>query len=106
MTDVFQRREDAFEIKFARDNDHAFRLRARRDRLFGDWVAKQLGLTGDAAAAYAARMAQMAATRPNDGDVVDAALADLHAAGVAPPREDLAARFNACADQAAADLSR
>jgi len=40
----------------SQDTDAAFRLRARRDRLFGLWVAARLGLNGAAAEAYARRI--------------------------------------------------
>lgn len=52
MSDAFQDRERGFEVKFQQDQDRQFRIRARRDRLFGLWVARQLGLTDTAAATY------------------------------------------------------
>ncbi len=49
---LFDTREQAFEMKHAKDAEKQFRALARRARLLGDWAAKQLGLTGDAAKAY------------------------------------------------------
>lgn len=49
----FDKREQAFEAKFAHDEDLRFKTMARCNRLLGDWAAAQLGLTGDAAVAYA-----------------------------------------------------
>lgn len=45
---TLQDREQAFEAKFAHDQDVRFRVTARRDKLFAQWVADQLGLTGPA----------------------------------------------------------
>ncbi|MGH7090354.1 MAG: ATPase inhibitor subunit zeta, partial [Stellaceae bacterium] len=49
----FDDREKAFERKFERDQELAFKVRARRRRLLGLWAARQLGLSGAAAQSYA-----------------------------------------------------
>ena len=41
----FDDRERAFEAKFARDEEMQFRITARRNRLLGEWAARQMGLT-------------------------------------------------------------
>ncbi len=41
---MFQERETAFESKFAHEQDVQFRLMARRDKLFAQWVADALHL--------------------------------------------------------------
>ncbi len=43
---TFDEREQAYEAKFAHDEELGFKAKARRDRRFGAWVAAQLGLTG------------------------------------------------------------
>ena len=50
---TFDKREQAFEAKFARDEDLRFKSMARCNKLLGNWAAEQLGLTCDVAAAYA-----------------------------------------------------
>ncbi len=52
----FNDRKDAFENKYAHDQEMLFKLEARASKLFGLWVAEQSGLSGDGAAAYAADM--------------------------------------------------
>lgn len=49
----FDERKDAFEKKFAMDEEMAFKAEARCCKLFGLWAAEQLGLTGADADAYA-----------------------------------------------------
>ena len=44
---TFDDRERAFETKFARDEEMAFRIAARRNRLLGVWAAEQMQLTPD-----------------------------------------------------------
>ncbi len=50
---TFDKREEGFEKKFAIDEELKFKAEARRNKLFGLWVADKLGLSGDAATAYA-----------------------------------------------------
>ncbi len=48
----FDRREEAFEAKFAHDEENAFRLRARALRMLGLWAAGKRGETGKTAEDY------------------------------------------------------
>lgn len=50
---TFDERENAFEAKFARDEEMQFRAGSRRNKLLGLWAADLLGKTGDDATAYA-----------------------------------------------------
>jgi hypothetical protein len=43
---TLQDREQAFEAKFAHDEEVRFLTRARRDKLFAHWAATELGLSG------------------------------------------------------------
>ena len=49
----FDDREKGFETKFARDEEMAFRIVARRNRLLGEWAARLMGLTEVEGEAYA-----------------------------------------------------
>ena len=50
---TFDDRENAFENKFAHDEELRFKAEARRNKLLGLWAAGLMGKTGDDAAAYA-----------------------------------------------------
>jgi len=50
---TFDKREQGFEAKFIHDEDLRFKAMARCNKMLGNWAAAQLGLTGDAAVAYA-----------------------------------------------------
>jgi hypothetical protein len=50
---TFDDRENAFENKFAHDQEMQFKAEARRNKLMGLWVADILGKSGDEADAYA-----------------------------------------------------
>ena len=50
---TFDDRENAFENKFAHDEEMKFKAQARANKLLGLWAAGLLGKSGDAADAYA-----------------------------------------------------
>ncbi len=45
---TFQEREQAFEAKFAHDEEFRFLVTARRDKLFAQWIAERLHVTEQA----------------------------------------------------------
>jgi hypothetical protein len=78
----FDDREKAFEAKFARDEDMAFRVTARRNRLLGQWAATQMKLTPEETDAYAKAVVQADFEEAGDEDVIRKLLGDLLAAGI------------------------
>jgi len=67
---TFDKREEAFEKKFAIDEELKFKAEARRNRLIGLWAAEKLGITGDAATAYAREAVASAFAEGGDKAVV------------------------------------
>jgi hypothetical protein len=78
----FDDREKAFETKFAHDEEMAFRVTARRNKLVGIWAAGKMGLTPEETDAYAKSVVQADFEEAGDEDVVRKLLGDLTAAGV------------------------
>ena len=66
---TFDKREEGFEKKFAHDEEMRFKATARRNKMVGLWAAKKLGLTGDAADAYAREVIVADFEEPGDEDV-------------------------------------
>ncbi|SOB87348.1 hypothetical protein SAMN06297144_2478 [Sphingomonas guangdongensis] len=79
----FEDRERAFETKFALDEELAFRITARRNRLVGQWAAARMGLTPEETDAYAKAVVQADFEEAGDDDVVRKLVGDLTAADVA-----------------------
>ena len=79
---TFDKREEGFEKKFALDEELKFKAEARRNRLLGLWAAGKLGITGDAAAAYASEAVAGAFAEGGDKAVVARLGRDLSAKGV------------------------
>lgn len=82
MMTTFDDRERAFEAKFAMDEEMAFRVTARRNRLLGQWAAEKMGLTPEETDAYAKAVVQADFEEAGDEDVVRKLLGDLTAAGI------------------------
>jgi hypothetical protein len=78
----FDDREKGFEAKYKVDQETQFKIVVRRNKLLGEWAAGQMGLSGDAAAAYAKDVVSADFDRPGDDDVVEKVLADLSGKGV------------------------
>ena len=79
---TFDDRERAFETKFAHDEELRFRVIARRNRLFGQWAAKLMGLSEAEADAYAKDVIRSDFEEAGDEDVIRKVLGDLTGAGV------------------------
>jgi hypothetical protein len=90
---TFDRREETFERKFALDEELKFKAEARRNKLLGLWVANQLGLSGDAASAYAKDVVASDFEAGGDG-VVRKVTGDLNAKGITTSEAELHARMN------------
>jgi hypothetical protein len=79
---MFDEREGAFEAKFAHDEEMAFRVTARRNKLTGIWAAEKMGLTAEETDSYAKSVVQADFEEAGDEDVIRKLMGDLTAAGV------------------------
>lgn len=80
---TFDRREEAFEAKFARDEELRFKAEARRNKLLGLWAAELLGKSGAEAEAYAKEVVAADFEEAGDEDVFRKVRADFDANSVA-----------------------
>ena len=92
MTD-FKDRERAEEAKFALDEENAFKLAARRNRLFGEWAAGLMGLTSEETDAYKKAVVQADFEEAGDEDVIRKVLGDLTAAECDVTEADVRAKL-------------
>ncbi len=77
MSSAFDDREKGFERKFELDQEQQFRAQVRRDKLFGQWAASQLGLSGAAADKYAQDVVDANFEKPGDDDMIGKVSKDL-----------------------------
>jgi hypothetical protein len=79
----FSEREQGEERNYERHQELAFKVKARRNHLLGLWAAAQLGLTGDAAEAYAVTIIDPASHLHGDAEIVAKIVADFKAKHIA-----------------------
>jgi len=79
---TFDKREDAFENRYAHDAELQFKAESRRNKLLGLWAAGLLGKVGPEADAYAKEVIAADFEKAGDSDVFNKIRRDFDAAGV------------------------
>jgi hypothetical protein len=77
---IFDDREKDFEARYRHDQELQFKVKARRNRLLGLWVAQRIGLTEEDAKAYAKEVVD-AAFEGGERHIIEKVCADLTAKG-------------------------
>ncbi|MBA4051659.1 MAG: DUF1476 domain-containing protein [Erythrobacter sp.] len=103
MTD-FRDRERAEEAHFALEEETAFRILARRNRLLGEWAAGLMSLTPEETDAYRKAVVQAEFEEAGDEDVVRKLLGDLTGAQIDISEADIRAKLNELAVEARRQL--
>ncbi|HHK74803.1 MAG TPA: DUF1476 domain-containing protein [Rhizobiales bacterium] len=83
MNNTFDKREEGFEVKFAREEKLKFKATVRRNKNIGLWAARLMGLEGEAAENYASSIIKEDFLEPGDEDVFRKLRRDFDEAGVA-----------------------
>ncbi|RIK86234.1 MAG: DUF1476 domain-containing protein [Hyphomicrobiales bacterium] len=99
-------RKDAFEKKFAHDEELKFKATARRNKLLGLWAAEKLGKTGDDAEAYAREVVASDFQEAGDHDVFRKIRADFDAAGVDQSDHQIRRTMDELLDEAIAQVKQ
>jgi hypothetical protein len=96
---TFDERERDFEARYKHDQELQFKVTARRNRLLGLWAAERMGLSGDAANAYAREVVD-AEFHGGDRNVIAKIIADLGAKGHAVTEAQVKFELDHLAEQA------
>ena len=81
MSDSFDDRKKGYEAKFKLDEELAFKVRARRNKLLGLWLAQHFGLDAEKADAYSKEVIVADMDEPGVEDVIRKIMADVKARG-------------------------
>ena len=103
MTD-FKDRERGEEAKYVFDEENAFKIAARRNRLLGEWAAELMNLTDEEADAYKKAVVQADFEEAGDEDVIRKLLGDLTAASCDVSESDIRAKLDEKAIEARRQL--
>ena len=99
MTD-FSDRQRGEEAKYAFDEETAFKIAARRNRLIGEWAAGLMGLTEEETDGYKKSVVQADFEEAGDEDVIRKLLGDLTAAECDVSEADIRAKLEECTIEA------
>lgn len=94
MADAFNEREKGFEAKYTLDEENKFKIEARRNKLVGEWLAFQFGLTGDAATSYAKDVVVSDLEEPGIEDVMRKVMADIAERGSEVTEDQVRAKMS------------
>tara|TARA_B100001245_G_C22706135_1_gene343851 strand:+ start:258 stop:578 length:321 start_codon:yes stop_codon:yes gene_type:complete len=89
----FEDRRKDFEKKYEHDEEIKFKTIARRNRLLGEWVAKEIGMDEDNIIEYARQVVMADFAEPGDQDVIRKVMADLTAASSSISEETLKSKM-------------
>ncbi len=102
---TFNDRERGEEARFRHDQELGFKVRNRRNKLFGLWLADEyLGLTGDKATDYAKDVVMADFEEAGDDDVFRKIRKDFDAKGVKLPDEEIRGQMHQFLAQAVAEI--
>jgi hypothetical protein len=99
---TFDDREQAFENKFAHDQELEFKATARRNRLLGEWAAGLMGLA--TVEEYARAVVKSDFEQPGDEDVLRKVFEDLKGSGVATSEGEVRRKMDELLAQAREQL--
>ena len=89
----FEDRRKDFEKKYEHDEEIKFKTIARRNRLLGEWVAKEIGMDESNIKEYARQVVMADFAEPGDQDVIRKVMADLTAASSSISEETLKSKM-------------
>ena len=101
---TFDDRERQEEARFKHDQELMFKARNRGNKLFGLWIAEKLGLSGDAADAYARDVVMADFELPGDDDIFVKVTTDLAAKSVEVSEHILRKHLETCREEAIAQI--
>lgn len=99
MDRPFSDRNKQHEDRWALDEELRFKAAARRNKMLGAWAATEMGLTGEAAEAYAKTVVRADFQEPGDDDVFRKVSQDLKAEGLNVPDTVIRKKMHELMDQ-------
>ena len=90
---TFDDRQKGYENKFAHDEELSFKVRAKRNKMLGAWVAARAGIEGDEAESYAKSIVEFAVDGIADKGLKERLLEDLREKGVAATENEVNIEF-------------
>ena len=94
--DGFNQRQKAFETKFSHDEEMAFRINARCNRLFGLWAAGVMDRINDDAESYAQEVIMANFEKPGVASIIQKVFNDLQNYGIEISEHKVSKEYDKC----------
>lgn len=101
---TFHEREQAFEARFAHNEEFRFRVAARRDKLFARWAAGELGLSSEEVGALVKAVLDIPNGPKHDRALLQYISDVLSRGHAGPPQVDVSAALERCRREALQQL--
>lgn len=101
---TFEDREREFEKKYEHDAELKFKAIARRNRLLGEWAAREMKLPEERIEEYAREVVLADFDEPGDADVVRKLVRDFEAAAVNRSEEEIRAEMDRLLERAKKEI--
>ena len=99
---TFDEREKAFEAKFKQDEDVKFKLKAKRNKLLGEWAGETL--QKENLEEYIKEVRESNLVKPGDEDIIEKIMKDFSSNNQEITREELLQKFTECDKKARKEL--
>ena len=104
MRSGFTDREEALEKNFQHDKELSFKIKSRRNHLFGYWVGREMDLKDSDLEVYAASFIDFSIKNADDTALIEKTLKDFLGRGVAYTRHQIEKQLRYCQDDARQEL--
>ena len=101
---TFDEREKAFEAKFKQDEDIKFKLKAKRNKLLGEWAGETL--QKENLEEYIKEVRESDLVKPGDEDIIEKIMKDFSSNNQEITREELLQKFTECEKKARDELMK
>lgn len=101
---IFDEREQGYERKFQMEQEQAFKVKARANKLLGLWAAAQFGLKDAAAETYALELVAADLAPHGDDILMKKLLKDFAARGIAMDATKIQLELRHCTVEARQQL--
>jgi len=93
---TFKEKEKGHEIKFAKEQELKFKFIARRNKLFGLWVASQMNKNTEDSDKYAKEIISLYIDKPEDQIILEKVSSDLANNNIQISKEEINKKFEEC----------
>jgi hypothetical protein len=104
MADSFDGRGSTHEARFTQDAETDFRVRSRRNKMLGLWLAERFGLTSLETEEYAKAVVLVDLEEPGDEDVMRKVMKDIAERGVDITDAEVRERLEVFYEEAAEEI--